>query len=915
MLSVYVFTAGNTTREVLNALSSFMNTDDFAKAMSIGVMLSVIGCAIQYIQSHDLMQLLKWFGIYFYVSFLLVGVTTTVQVVDLSDPMNPYFVDHVPYGIAMPASIITSLEAGMTKGMEDVFHTPDDVNYADTGMIFGAQLFNAVNNGSVILDDSNKNTFNEFVRQCIVPDILVNHKYTFDQLANSADIFTFLSSQSMSPLRGIYIDQNFTTCANALPIIQKSIENNVNSQTSFISNLLFGDKAISGGELFSKIQNVYGYMMQMTDSASQILYQNTLINALRSGIGTQIANNDSAAAMLNYSFTTAMQKQLLSDNTLARVASYMLPLSQTVFILIMISIFPVIALLSLQPYLFFRTLKNYIGSLIYLATWPILFCIINFVMTTELSFHMSAISQAQGGLTLSNQNQLLYEAEQFAAYCGYLIALVPVIAGFIFKGLDAVFMNAAQTLVGNMQSWASSAATGIAEGNVSLANSNIGNHSWNNWSANKHDTNYTDFSGLKTHQLDNAALATQTSNGGVIYNTAGAISNLATSINAGEMISNQLSKSLDHSTQLALQQSENFSHAVNQSWADLSSFSNSHGVSNTQGHHYAVSQQTSTSQAVSNLMGIVHDVATRNNISEHAAYQHLQGGGVQTSAELGGSFGFGLGKIGTSVGAKVSAGTNYSRTNSYGTSADASSAINISSNEQHQFSENYNLVKNATESIHTDHSSNESASQLSQLSSDFRQSDSIAHQLSSTLSESQRYSEMLSYADSNSADIKNNFSQAFAAHIQKTHPQESTELLSNTDDVTIASKREALAESFIKNNYMKQFEKNFDSNETSVQHDYQKQSRGIANKTDTVITNFMEQKNGIQAIGVARGITSTTNTQGIKDTVQDNLSNMHSTIQNTERAISGENHDLSKNINSNISTDKKFIDDKRGWPS
>lgn len=910
MLTVYVFTAGQTTREVFNAVAAFMNTDGFSKAMSIGVMLSIVGCAIQYIRSHDLMQLLKWFGIYFCVSFLLVGVKTTVQIVDLTDQLNPYFVDHVPYGIAMPASIITSLEAGLTKGMESVFHTPDDVNYANTGMLFGAQIFNAVNNGSVILDDTAKNNFNDFVKQCIVPDILINKKYTFDQLANSADIFGFLSSQSMSPLRGIYINQSFTTCAAALPIIQQEIENNVSNQTSLISNFLLGDKTITGADLFSKIQNVYGYMMQMTDSASQILYQNTLINALRSGIGTQIANNDSAAAMLNYGYTNAMQKQLLADNTLARVASYMLPLSQTVFILIMIGIFPVIVLLSLQPLMFFRVLKNYIGSLIYLSTWPILFCIINFVMTTELSFHMTSIAQSQGGLTLTNQNQLLYEAEQFAAYCGYLIALVPVIAGFIFKGLDAVFMNAAQTLVGNMQSWATSSATGIADGNVSLANSSIGNHSWNNWNANKHDSNYTDLSGLKTHQLDNAALSTVTSTGGIIYNTSGATSNLATSIHAGAMISQQLSKSLDHSNQVALQQSESLSHAVNQSWADLSSFSNSHGISTTQGQNFAVSAQTSHTQAVSNIMGIAKDVAGSNRISEHEAYQHLQGNGFNTTVEGGGSVGVPLGRIAATAGAKESFNANYSHTNSYGTSGDTSDVVNISSNEQKQFNENYSLIKNASESAHTDHSSNASASQLSQLSSDFRKSDNIAHQLTSTLTESNRYSEMLNYAESNSANISNNFAQAFTAHLQNAEPQEASEILSNTDNVAIALKREALAESFIKNQYMSQFEKNFNASQSSLNQQYQSESAPISNKSDRVITNFMEQKSGIQSAGSAHGIKPNINTQEMQSQVQGSQSGMSSAIKNETQEITGENHDLSNTIKSKISADNAFIKNK-----
>lgn len=915
MLQVYVFTAGGTTREVFNAVSAFMKTGSFGSIISISALCAALGCLIQYLQIYDLKILYKWFAVYFCVATLLVGVKCNVQIIDLSDRMNPYFVDNVPYGIAMPASIITSIEAGLTQGIEDVFHTPSDVTYATTGMLFGAQLFNAVNNGSILLNDTVKNDFNHFVRQCIVPDILINKKYSFEALSNTPDVLSFLTQQSMSPLRGIYINGQFQTCASALPLLSKEIHANVSDQTSKISTLLLGEKPISGDDLFSQVQNVYGYMMGMTDDAAHIIYQNTMINAIHEGIGTQIASNDSAAAMLNYGYTSAMQKQLLADNTLARVATYMLPLSQTVFILIMISVFPIVVMLAMQPMIFARTLKNYLGSLVYLATWPVLFCIINFIMTTELSSHMSSITQLKGGITLSNQNQLLYEAEQFAAYCGYLIALVPVLAGFIFKGLDSVFMHAAQTMMGNMQGWTSQTATALADGNVSLANSSVGNHSWNNWSANKHDSNHTDFSGMRTNQLGNAATVTRTPTGGAIYNTGSATSQLATSINAGEMISSQLSKNLDHSVQLAKQQSESFLHAVNQSWNDLSSLSNSHGIAATKGHNFAVSTQTSASEAASNIIGIVNDVAKSNKIHKSEAYQHLQNASLQASAEVGGSFGFPVVKIGASVGGKVGVSDSYSHSNSYGTSADQSGSVNISSNEQRQFSENYNVVKNASESIHTDHSSNASASQLSQLSSDFRKTDSVANQLSTTLSESNRYSDMLSYAKSNSADIKNNFSQAFAEHIQKTHPQEASELLSNTNNVAIAAKREALAESFIKNNYMNQFEKNFNArqqSQSSMAHGYQNESHAIANKTDRVVTNFMEQKDGIKTASAAQGITSTTDSQPIKNHVEDHLSAMNTAINKNRNSIEGENYDLTEKMNGEISTGKTFIANKRG---
>ena len=108
MLSMYVFSNGHTVTEVVNAVSALMATSSFSKAMSIAVVFSIIGCAIQYVKTHDLMSILKWFAVYFCVSFLLVGVRTDLNIVDLTDRMTPHVVDNVPYGIAMPASIITS---------------------------------------------------------------------------------------------------------------------------------------------------------------------------------------------------------------------------------------------------------------------------------------------------------------------------------------------------------------------------------------------------------------------------------------------------------------------------------------------------------------------------------------------------------------------------------------------------------------------------------------------------------------------------------------------------------------------------------------------------------------------------------------------------------------------------------------
>ena len=379
------------------------------------------------------------------------------------------------------------------------------------------------------------------------------------------------------------------------------------------------------------------------------------------------------------------------------------------------------------------------------------------------------------------------------------------------------------------------------------------------------------------------------------------------------MISSQLSQNLDHSKQMSHQISENYSHSITQSWNDLSSFANSHGLNETKGHNYAVSEQTSSTQAVSNLMGIVHDVAKQNRMSEHDAYQHLQGFGVSGGADISGSVGAPVGAVAGSISAKVGVNGNYSHTNSYGTSQDDGSSINVSSNEQQQFNENYNLVKNDSSTEHADQTQSHSSSQLSQISADFRQSDSIASQLNNSLSDTNRYSEMLNYAESNSGSIQNNFSQAFAEHIEKTDPTQAREILGNTDNPEIAAKREALAESFIKNNYMSQFAKNFNESRSSLTQEYQSDNSPIENNNDRVIANFVEQKNGIANYASQSGINQQSNGAGFESSVDSNLNNTKSEIGDEKQYVANENSDLSNEIKNKNLTGEKFIKNKREW--
>jgi len=65
----------------------------------------------------------------------------TLQIFDVSNPGAGYTVANIPYGLGYPASIITRTAHIIIEAFETAFHTPDDLSYNKTGMLFGSKLF------------------------------------------------------------------------------------------------------------------------------------------------------------------------------------------------------------------------------------------------------------------------------------------------------------------------------------------------------------------------------------------------------------------------------------------------------------------------------------------------------------------------------------------------------------------------------------------------------------------------------------------------------------------------------------------------------------------------------------------------------------------------------------------------------
>ncbi|MDR8300022.1 conjugal transfer protein TraG, partial [Acinetobacter baumannii] len=119
-----------------------------------------------------------------------------------SNVAQVYEVDNVPIGLAIPASLTTRVGNALIQSYEMVFALPDSVTYSKTWMLFGSNL---VEKSTDFLSQNPQITtlFSDYVQNCVMGDIFLNHKYSFEELLNSPDPYTLIFANP-SPLRGVF---------------------------------------------------------------------------------------------------------------------------------------------------------------------------------------------------------------------------------------------------------------------------------------------------------------------------------------------------------------------------------------------------------------------------------------------------------------------------------------------------------------------------------------------------------------------------------------------------------------------------------------------------------------------------------------------------------------------------------------
>lgn len=766
MLEIYTIYGGGMWKTALDAVVTLVGQNTFHTLLRIAGTFGVLAVLFTFIKQRNPMVFVQWLAIFMVITSILLVPKRSVQIIDLSDPAAVWKTDNVPVGLAAIASLTTSIGYKMASVYDMLMARPDSVTYSKTGMLFGSQIVAETS------DFSSQNPelaqmLPDYVENCVIGDILLNGKYTINQLLNSTDPLTLITSNP-SPLRGIFkmtsTTRQFLTCQQAATEIKSLANTDVNPGSAtftWLTRKVFGNKLNGAALLSNAMGESYGYFYSGGMTAAQIMKNNITNSAVRQGIKGFAARSSDTANLLNLATENAATKQRLSWAAGNELATRTLPFAQSLLMLILVCLFPLMIALAASNHTLFglNTLKIYVCGFIYFQMWPVMFAILNYASNYWLQ------SQTGGTpLVLANKDIVALQHSDVANLAGYLALSIPVLSFYLTRGAAEIGSQVTGSILSSGAFTSAGVAATTADGNWSF-----NNMSMDNVSQNKMDTNLVQRQGQQTWQADNGSTQTQTAGGHTVIDGSGAMSNLPVNMKLSQLASSGFQESARQSQVQAQTALDGYNHSVTSGWSQLSQLSNQTGTSDSLIRGSENSQGTNATRGASMMMSAAESYAKANNISTQEAYNNLMDISNQGSVSAGikGTAGGGLNLGVVKFGAEgsVSGDLRHSTGSSRGVQ-DSGSQTQDSRHDQNSqavndFRQGMDMVKSSRITDGANHSENAASSNVQQLAATLNDAESQYHQYTTSSTQCNEFSRMATVAQNQSASLDTNYTQEF----------------------------------------------------------------------------------------------------------------------------------------------------------
>lgn len=807
MLTTYTTSGGDMWQTAFNAVVSIIGTSAWDGLLTMVEGLAVLGIMYSFSSKKDPVIFLKWGALLTFITTVLLIPKRDIQIIDITNPAGVYQVDNVPAGLAMIASMTTTIGHGFAQLFDAMLARPDAVSYSKTGMLFGSNLIERAQDITT-QDPILAEVLPKYMETCVMGDIMIAGKYSLQELMNSNDPLRLIT-QRPSQIRGIYSPNSsgggvqFVTCKEAavqviIPRLNVDVSS-VGPTWKFYVNRWFGKKSNPNTLMTSLISDSYQYFYNSGKSAADIVKQNVINSAMRQGIKTFAGRSNDSANMINLATETAANKQRLSWASNMKMGAYWMPLMQSVLMLILVLSFPIIIVMAIVNHSVYgiKSIFNYIKAFVYFQTWPLMFAIINFACTYYLK------SDGITDVVLSNTDLIAQRHSDMMMVAGGLCMSIPVLSYYLTKGTVDVVSQVAGSMSSSTAGVVSQQASTTADGNWSFNNMQM-----NNVNANKHDTNSVMRTGQYSSQQANGSMVTQTADGGMVYDTQGAMSKLASHVG----ISKQASSAFLAQAREAHSRAENslsgWSDNVSAGWNNLKQLSNNLGSSSSVTDGADKSEVVNLNKGVNMMNDAVMSYMKATGVDRNEAIQSLESQSGRVSADAS----VGVKALGSGASVGYSADDLDSRSHSRGTGMQDSSRKSDASQYARQYKQGKDLLESYKTNHAGSHTKNEAVSLIDQMTSNLSKAQQQYNQYTENQSRAHELSRVASYTENMSSDQQQNLDQQFASYVMRHAGAQANEILTDTASPVIAARRQELQQDFVREQLLPQILENNEKN-------------------------------------------------------------------------------------------------------
>jgi conjugal transfer mating pair stabilization protein TraG len=543
-LIVYTYGIGEFASQVFNAVAATINNDSFKDVLKGAFLIALTLSVYRYILTKSIPDLAKNIFLYIGVTAILLMPTRNILVKD-EVVGNSYSISNVPLGLAYPAHLVSTLFYGLTRLVETSFHFNDDLNYSKSGFLFASHIVR--NSAQVKITDPNLNeSLKSFISNCVFYDVYLG-AYTFKDLLTSDNTWQLITARA-SANRAFDLNGKITVCKDGVDYFNRqwgeTIETSLEKYAKFILPYYKDKGSDIKNKILAGVGNGYAYLTKNSQNAADILKQNILVNAINDA-----ALENPESSMYSYAVARANSQKSVANVGTGIMMARWLPAMQGAMECMMYAMFILVAIYALFTN-GEKVISNYILTLVWLASWPVVYAVMNFGFTWVIAMRSSGL-----GLSFYDSSALSQIQSDMASLFGYFSLSVPYFAWGLInlarQGLGSVFTQMAQLVGSSTQSYAMSSSGEAVTGNYSLGNTSFNNHSMYNTSGFKHDTNANFATGSTTSMITSGSTITTMADGTEVLNMEPGISRLNTGINFQDRMSTSMTSHADTSFSFA----------------------------------------------------------------------------------------------------------------------------------------------------------------------------------------------------------------------------------------------------------------------------------------------------------------------------------------------------------------------------